>query len=69
MKLLSPRITKIFADSTRKRNPTFHKSGASLRLVSVSYFALEITKVTVLTWFPFTVTDFSQVFGSLNTGR
>jgi len=32
-------------------------------------YLFEITKSTVLTWLPLTVTDFSQVLGSVNTGR
>ncbi len=30
---------------------------------------LEITKLTTLFWLPVTVTDFSQLFGSVKTGR
>jgi hypothetical protein len=35
----------------------------------LDYLLLEITKSTVATLFPPTVTDFSQVLASLNTGR
>ncbi len=33
------------------------------------YLLFEITKFTVLTWLPLTVTGFSQVLGSVKTGR
>jgi hypothetical protein len=43
--------------------------GEMARNTIAFYLPFEITKFTVLGWFAFTVTGFSQVLGSVKTGR
>jgi hypothetical protein len=70
--LLEPSPHELFLHSPtgQEKSPLrAYRSGVLRSLTREDLYYFGITKFTVLTWLPVTVTDFSHVLASVKTGR